>query len=106
MIKKYLIRYNKSSKVNPFCDDIILKICELLSDKAKIMFLSTCVSTNKLKSKATYHEKVHVYWIMNLPYFDNFEYVKISQSTDICPKNTKHVHFGKYAFRCGYDISF
>jgi hypothetical protein len=36
---------------------------------------------------------------MHLPYFNNFEYVKISQSADMQPKNTKYLHFGKFAGR-------
>uniref|UniRef100_A0A6C0C7S5 FNIP repeat-containing protein n=1 Tax=viral metagenome TaxID=1070528 RepID=A0A6C0C7S5_9ZZZZ len=106
MIKKYLSK-KYSSETVLLNNDVVLKICEKLSsDKEKVLFLSTSVSMNKLKHQVKYVNKIHVYRIMNVSYFDNFEYVKISQYNDICPKNTRHVQFCVYSSFCRNKICF
>jgi len=81
------------------CEDIILKISKLLTDKEKISFSATIISINRLKHKFIFQEKTNMGQIKYLPYFDNFEFVEISDIMYTAnfithfPKNMKYVHF-------------
>jgi hypothetical protein len=73
--------------------DIILKICEELSDREKIYLTMTSKWMDKFKYKCRYREKICVDEIANLSYFDNFECIRLSKPTSRCPKFAKYIYF-------------
>jgi len=76
------------------CENIMKKISELLSDKEKIKLTMISNHMNRLKHKLMYREKIDVTKIINLSYFNNFEYVEITDFERIrIPKKVKHVYF-------------
>jgi len=79
----------------PICEDMVLKIGTELSDREKIRLTMVSKLMNKLKYKFTYHEKVNIKKMVNLPYFDNFECIKIKYTT-IYPKNVKFIYFNAH----------
>jgi hypothetical protein len=84
------------------CDDIIIRIGYDLTNVEKLMLTMTCKSMDGFRYRFAYTEKVHINKIKSLLYFDNFEYVDISNKLtdnlghDIeikCPKNVKKVYY-------------
>uniref|UniRef100_A0A6C0CCL1 FNIp repeat-containing protein n=1 Tax=viral metagenome TaxID=1070528 RepID=A0A6C0CCL1_9ZZZZ len=73
-------------------EDMIFEIAEFLTNKEKIMFSATCIYMNSLKCQFIYSNKIHVYRITQLPYFNNFQCVKISQKGDIYPESAMCIH--------------
>jgi len=57
---------------------MILKISKYLPDKDKIYFTMISVAVDKFKYKFIYDEEISIRKIINLPYYDNFEYVQMS----------------------------
>jgi len=57
-------------------DDIILKINEFLLDREKIKFATSSKLTDHLKYKYTYYEKINIFKVATLPYFNNFENIE------------------------------
>jgi len=50
-------------------------------------------STDELKYKFIYSDKINVKKIIELPYFDNFENVAINNYGDVQPNRVKYIHF-------------
>lgn len=73
--------------------ELIAEICEYLTDYEKITLSMTSKSIDKMKHKLTYHEEINVRKIKTLPYFNNFQYVKISNITDAYPRHAIYIHF-------------
>jgi len=73
--------------------ELIVEICEFLSDRGKIRLSIVSKKMDKIKYTLIYHEKKHVQEIVHLPYFDNFRSVEISDTTNIFPKYAKYVYF-------------
>src|SRR5688500_1310238 len=78
--------------------ETILIIGEHLTDHEKIQLTMASRSMNKLKHKFMYYEIVTIAEIKNLPYFDNFECVKLRNVKDKCPKHVKEVYFKEKYF--------
>jgi len=74
------------------CQDVLIIIINLLSDKEKIMTLSTSKKMHQFKCQFTYHEEIYLERIINLPYFDNFISIKASYVNKY-PKHVKHIRF-------------
>jgi len=74
-------------------DDLIIKICDELCDREKIYVTMISKRMEKIRYKCTYREKIHVRYIVALPYFDNFESVEISELISILPKCAKYIYF-------------
>jgi len=84
--------------------DVILKITESLTDREKIHLASTSKEMDKMKLKMKYTEKINMQKrkIRRLPYFNNFEYVKIDITDmalwsrdiadDVYPRYAKHIY--------------
>jgi hypothetical protein len=96
--------------------DVILKIVESLTDREKIYLASTSKETDKLKFKMRYTGKINMQKrrIRQLPYFNNFEYVKIDITDmalweriiprDVYPMYTKHIYLEMYPNRSKHNI--
>uniref|UniRef100_A0A6C0C9X8 F-box domain-containing protein n=1 Tax=viral metagenome TaxID=1070528 RepID=A0A6C0C9X8_9ZZZZ len=77
----------------PICINILKKISEFLTDEEKIKLTMISLDMNKLKHKLMYREKINVTKIKNLSYFNNFEYIEISNFEYVrIPKKVKHVY--------------
>ena len=63
--------------------DIILLICNILSDREKVFFLSILSSLHALKLKLKYHDPVRIDKITNLLYFEQFTNVIIGKCQKI-----------------------
>jgi len=88
------IKYHQiSAKMLSICHDMIRKIGELLSDKEKMALTMTSIDMDQLKYVFIYYEKINICKIDKLPYFDNFERVKIFDTKSRCPKNAKRIYF-------------
>src|SRR5688572_6521622 len=83
---------NNKSKMMTLCLDTIIRISEDLSDKDKIFLTMTSKAVDGLKFVFIYKQKIGIWIIKNLPYFDNFEKVIISYN-DIVPKNAKSIYY-------------
>jgi hypothetical protein len=76
------------------CINILKKVGEFLTDEEKIKLTMISIDMNKLKHKLMYREKINILKIKNLSYFNNFEYVEISNFEHVrIPKKVKHVYF-------------
>jgi len=79
-------------------EDITLQISELLTDKEKILLSMVSKLIDKLKHKFIFREKINMIRIKNLPYFNNFEFVEITDTmlklglATCVPNNIKYVH--------------
>jgi len=73
--------------------DIILIIGEYLTDCEKIQLTMVSRSMDKLKHKFMYCEIIKIAMIKKLPYFNNFERVKMQNIKEKCPKYVEEVHF-------------
>jgi len=71
---------------------MVLRISEELTSREKIYLTMTSKQMDTLKYKFIYKQKVKIYDIIGLPYFDNFECVDVLTSTTKCPKAAKYVH--------------
>jgi len=74
-------------------EDIFIEIGKYLTDKEKITFTMTSAQMDALKYKFTYCELIDVHTIINLPYYDNFENIKIHDMIDHIPKKAKQIHY-------------
>jgi len=72
--------------------DIVLLICQKISDVDKVNFVLTCQKMYKLRDDITYDDKIHVDKIQHLTYFDNFTNIEISNDTLQVPKHARYVH--------------
>jgi len=73
--------------------DVNLKIGEFLSDREKIRFSAITRDMGQLRRKFMYYEKIHVREIRHLLYFNNFEYVEISNAENIRPRFAKYIYY-------------
>src|SRR5688572_4841545 len=73
-------------------DDVFIKIGEYVSDKEKITLTMVSRKMNRLNMVFTYHEKIDTNRISKLPYFNNFECVKINDKTAYFPAKAKYVY--------------
>src|SRR5688572_1533667 len=78
------------------CKDLILKIGEYMTDQEKIRLSSTSRTMSQLKHIFNYDEVIDVAKIYQLPYFDNFKRVWISNKKSMYPKNAISVYFLAY----------
>jgi len=74
-------------------EDIVLKICNILSDRDKIHLTALSKQFDKLKIKIRYRTKINTQIVKDLPYFDNFENVVIEHNLDKYPKYAKTIEF-------------
>jgi len=75
------------------CEDVILKISELLTDRQKIKLTMICKIMSKFKYKMMYREKIQLHLITGLPYFDNFQRIIILNTKHTTyPKNIKNIY--------------
>lgn len=81
----------------PLYDDNLIKICDYLSDKDKLMLTTTSTNMSKLKYKLLFRTKINISKIYLLPYFDNFENIKIHGNPPKFPKYVKYVHYTTYS---------
>uniref|UniRef100_A0A6C0C7R6 F-box and FNIP repeat-containing protein n=1 Tax=viral metagenome TaxID=1070528 RepID=A0A6C0C7R6_9ZZZZ len=75
--------------------DIFLEIAKFLTNIEKIRLSMTSTEMDKLKRLFIYQDKVCIMKILNLPYYDNFEFVDIGydyQGSKKCPKCVKYVN--------------
>jgi len=83
----------------PVCDDVILKISELLADQEKKRLTMISKLMNKLKHKMIYREKIDINRIINLSYFDNFECIQIyNQKISKYPAHVKYIYYKTNTF--------
>uniref|UniRef100_A0A6C0C8Q4 F-box and FNIP repeat-containing protein n=1 Tax=viral metagenome TaxID=1070528 RepID=A0A6C0C8Q4_9ZZZZ len=71
------------------CFDLIEKICEELSDKDKIRFMTTSNAMNELKYRFMFNEKIHIGKIESLPYYNNFINVEVDDIICNCFRNNQ-----------------
>jgi hypothetical protein len=74
-------------------EDVVIKICDGLSDSEKISLTSISSNMNKLKYKLIYCTKIDIAKIYLLPYFDNFENIEIHGNPPKFPRYVKYVHY-------------
>jgi len=72
--------------------DSFIHISRFLTDREKIYLATTSSSMNILKYKFRYCERIRMDKIVHLPYFHNFEFVKIHSIPPIYPKCVKFIH--------------
>uniref|UniRef100_A0A6C0CAF5 Uncharacterized protein n=1 Tax=viral metagenome TaxID=1070528 RepID=A0A6C0CAF5_9ZZZZ len=53
----------------------------------------TSWSSDALKYKPIFHEKIHIDKIINLQHFDNFECIELFKVSDTYPKCVKYIYF-------------
>lgn len=63
--------------------DIVKLICLTLSDIDKLALLSTCTTLYKIRSEIIYTDPVKLEKIINLPWKNNFEFVQISNESNL-----------------------
>jgi len=83
----------------PICGDVILQICESLTDREKIRLTMISKMMDTLKYKIIYCEKIDMNKIVDLSYFNSFECVQMYDTYFKhinYPKHVKYIHF-KYA---------
>ena len=85
--------------------DIVFKIGEYMTDRGKIRLSSTSRATDRLKYVFDYNEIVDVAKIYQLPYFDNFKHVRISNKKNMCPKNVISIHFWAHTTKIPYGVT-
>ena len=72
--------------------DSFIHISRFLTDREKIYLATTSSSMNNLKHKFRYCERIRMDKIVHLPYFHNFEFVKIHTIPPTYPKCVKFIH--------------
>lgn len=73
-------------------NDNFMHISNFLTDREKIYLASTSLIMNKFKFRFRYCEKIRMDKIVHLPYFNNFEFVKIHTIPPTYPKHIKFIH--------------
>jgi len=73
-------------------EDNFTHISNFLTDREKIYLASTSSIMDKLKFRFRYCEKIRMDKIVHLPYFNNFEFVKIHTIPPTYPRNIKFIH--------------
>jgi hypothetical protein len=74
-------------------EEILIQICDELSDNEKISLTSTSSIMDKVKYKIIYRSKIDIAKIYLLPYFDNFENIEIHDDPPKFPKYIKYIHY-------------
>jgi len=74
--------------------DSILQICRSFSDRDKIRLAAVSKRLDYLTHKFTYYDRIDLEKIVELPYFDNFKHVEVSDLKYKCPKFLTHLMFG------------
>src|SRR5688572_15594005 len=72
--------------------EMIIEICEFLSNCEKIRLSAVSKSMDKIKHKLIYREKIDVHRIQNLSFFDNFRSIKMSCVCDLYQKYIVYVN--------------
>uniref|UniRef100_A0A6C0C7Z9 F-box domain-containing protein n=1 Tax=viral metagenome TaxID=1070528 RepID=A0A6C0C7Z9_9ZZZZ len=76
-------------------DDLIVNICENLSNRNKIIITMISKKFDKFKYRFMYYENIAIETIFNLSFFDNFKSVTITEiDKKILPKYVTHLTFG------------
>lgn len=75
--------------------DVVFCISEFLSNREKIRLSAVSSAMNKLKYQFIYREEVYINKVLYLPYYQNFEFIKILSQTQLnkCHKNVKYISF-------------
>lgn len=87
IIRITIIKVTKMLATNDF-----MYISNFLTDREKIYLATTSSFMHKLRYKFRYCEKIRMDKIVHLPYFHNFEFVKIHSVPPTYPKNIKFIH--------------
>jgi len=75
------------------CEDMIIKISELLTNKAKSRLTRISKIFDTLKHKFIYNGMININKIKNLSYFDNFKCICIKSDENIFPKHVKDIYY-------------
>lgn len=81
------------TKMLSLFEEILIQICDYLSDRDKVAFTSISSDIIELKCKLVYRDKIDINRISNLPYFDNFESILIHCERTRRPKLAKQIYF-------------
>jgi len=75
-------------------DDILIQICNFLTDREKIRLLSSCKQTNAKKMIMMYNMPIKIMQIIYLPYYHNFTNIIL----------TKDIKYLETEYFCGNTI--
>jgi hypothetical protein len=82
--------------------DIFLYVCNFLKDTDKIRLTAISNTTDYFKHKLLFTDLIAEDKIYNLPFYDNFENVKVDCRCSHVPKNIKKLHV-ECLLECMYD---
>jgi hypothetical protein len=82
--------------MNILIRDIILKICDSLCDYDRLNFLSITKKNNKCKRHIFFNEEVHMKQIIDLPYFNRFRNVIVTDTIDKLPRHLLQLRLESY----------
>jgi len=86
-------------------EDNFIYISKFLTDREKIYLATTSSSMNDLKYKFRYCERIRMDKIVHLPYFHNFEFIKIHAIPPTYPKCVKFIHLLTYSTNIPSNIT-